>query len=523
MAVLSSAIDGVDDLQTEEAFPEDPLYKQGRILYALYALAFAATISLWFIAVRAPLWIDETGQYWQICAGFLQIWPRHFLTLSSPEHAYILWLSTKLIGTSEVALRIPSTLAMLGAAYFLYLAARELFERDIAIVASLLFCLHPVIAFEAIDARPYAFGALLANITILILLRLRNNDSNWMAALFGLAAACTVWFQYLFVVALPAFLLCFFIAKNCDRKTLWRQFGIAVAAFTLAFLPVIPIMLFLFRTSKTHVVEPAPEPLDLVHFLAPGWIFLGVCITIFIAFLIRAANKHRYFLNRLEPSHLLICASLALIPSLLLYGVSVGTSVHPFLPPRHCLVAIPGIALCWALVLSRFRSRILRLLFCLVLVAVTTSTQLGSALARHHNPSWKEALQFAENNASSDNAPAIICSEFPESDFVPMPLDSPKSSKLFSPLSYYNLSVSVVPMPRELNDEALRVGSSFLQEAARKHERFLVLARRSSDKTLIWLTRNASTTHTVRQLGEFDGVVVLEFVPRASPTRIGHQ
>jgi hypothetical protein len=71
-------------------------------------------------------------------------------------------------------------------------------------------------------------------------------------------------------------------------------------------------------------------------------------------------------------------------------------------------------------------------------------------------------------------------------------------------------------MPRELNGEAIRVGSSFLQEAAQKHERFLALARRSSDKTLDWLTKNGAATHSVHQLGEHDGVVVLEFVPRQS-------
>jgi hypothetical protein len=509
----------VEKSQGTDALPGDPQFIQGLVVYTIYALALAAAISLWFIAIRAPLWIDETGTFWQISAGFSQIWPRHSLTLSSPEYASFLWLSTKLIGTSEVALRIPSVLAMLGAAYVLYLAARELFECDIAIAAAILFCLHHVIAFEAIDARPYAFGALAVNTAILILLRLRNNNSNWLAASFGIAAGCIVWFQDLFIVILPALALCFFIIKNCDRRTLWRQFGIALSAFMLAFLPVIPAILFLVRTSKTHVVEPAPILQDLLYLLAPGWLVVGSCVTGFIAFLVHAARQQRNSSSRFEPSHLLICASLALIPSLLLYGVSVETSVHPFLPLRHCLDAVPGIALFWAFVFSSFRSRILSLLFTVTLLAVTAYAQFTSPLARTHNPSWKDALQFAEKNATTDHAPLMICSEFPESDFVTMPLDSPTSSKLFSPLSYYKVSVPVVPMPRELNDEAIRVGSSFLHEATRKHERFLALARDSSDETLDWITQNAAATHSVRRLGKLDGVVILEFVPRASLTR----
>ena len=61
---------------------------------------------------------------------------------------------------------------------------------------------------------------------------------------------------------------------------------------------------------------------------------------------------------------------------------------------------------------------------------------------------------YTENNASADNAPVIICSDFPEADYVPMPMDSAKESRLFTQLSYYKLTVPVVPLPRALNEEA---------------------------------------------------------------------
>jgi hypothetical protein len=94
-----------------------------------------------------------------------------------------------------------------------------------------------------------------------------------------------------------------------------------------------------------------------------------------------------------------------------------------------------------------------------------------------------------------------------------MPLDSAKDSPFFAPLSYYKLSVPVVPLPNQLNGEAMRVGSRFLQEAAQKHERFLAIAYKQYG-TLEWLAQMAAATHSVRKLGVFDGVEVLEFVPR---------
>jgi hypothetical protein len=230
-------------------------------------------MSTWFIAIHAPLRIDETGSYWQISKGFSEIVSRQG-SLSFPAYSYILWFSTKIIGTSEIALRVPSILAMMGAVYLLYLAARRLFERDIAFIAAVIFCLDPIVVFASIDIRPYAFGVLATNAAILVLLRLRRSSSNWLAALFGLTAALIVWFHFLFGVILPPLVLCFIAFKFRDRKTFWKQFIVASGAFALAFLPVIPGLIDMLRTSKTHVYEPAPNLSDLAMTLAPGWLFI---------------------------------------------------------------------------------------------------------------------------------------------------------------------------------------------------------------------------------------------------------
>jgi uncharacterized membrane protein len=477
-------------------------------VYSIYTLAVAVSVSVWFIALRAPLWLDETGSFWVIKRGLSQI--THRLILSSPAYFYILWFSTKMIGTSEIALRVPSILAMLGAVYLLYLAARELFERDIAIIAAVIFCLHPVVIAESIDARPYAFAVLATNAAILILLHLRRSSSNWQAALFGLTAAWIIWFHYLFGVIMPALLLCFFVAKAGDPKTRWRQFGVAAAAFALAFLPVIPELLHTLRASETHVYQGAPTLVDLVSMLGSEWLLFILAATTLFGAAIARKNEQVH----LERDKILICSSLAFIPILILYGVSVGTSIHCF-EARHCLVAIPGISLILALILSPFRSRALRLFFCVAFVAVTTWQYYSSPSSREHGYTWKYALEVAEKNTSADQTPVLVCSDFPEADHVAMPVDSGKDSSVLAQLSYYELSAPVVPLPRALNGEAMRVGSQFLQDAARNHERFLALGSKSSYKTLDWLAQNAAATHAVRNLGIYDGIEVLEFVPRS--------
>ena len=493
------------------------LFIQDRVLYAIYALTLAVSISIWFIAVRAPLWLDETVSYWSISGGFRQIWARSVESLSFPAYFYMLWLTDAVFGGKEFVLRIPSILAMLGAVYLLYRAARELFDRDAAIIAAVVFCVHPIVIFAAIDVRPYAFGVLAINASILALVRLRDNKSNWLAALFGLSAACIVYFHFLFTVILPALAICFFAIKIGDRKALWRQGAVALAAFALAFIPVIPRLQYLFHTSGNYVFAETPKLVDLLLTLAPGWLAYIFGSGVLVA----AATRRLDLQSRLEGWRFVLCAALGLVPILILYGMSVETSIHVFVA-RYRLLAIPGIALCWALLVSRIDSRALRLLFCMVVVASVAYAYFTFPAFKHHGYTWKYALESVEKNASADNAPVLICSDLPQSDHMPMPVGAAvKDSTLFAPLIYYKLSVPVVGLPRTLNNEAIRIASNFLLDAARRRERFLAVGYKPSYGTLKWVMATSSGAHDVRALGVFDGIAVLEFIPRAQADEAG--
>lgn len=483
-------------------------------IVALYALALAVSISIWFLALRAPLWLDETGSYWHIKDGFSLIWKRRFIALGFPTYNFILWFWAKAFGTSEVALRSLSILAMLGAVWLLYLAARELFSSELALLAVILFCLDPIVLYASVDVRPYAFAVLAVNAAILILLRLRHSDSNWLAAAFGFFAALIVYFHYLFAAILPAFVLCFFILKAGNRKGLWRQFGIATAVFTVTFLPLIPGLQFLFHTSKSHVFEPPPAFADVVWTVGDGLTMYVFGASILVAGLLALSGKRESMRGK-ESWQIPVCASLALVPLLILYGISAATPIHMF-TPRHRLEALPGVALCWALLVERCFTRPLRVGFCVALVTVTAYLYFTSPATRRHGYSWKYALEVAQKHASVDNSPVVICSDFPESDYAPMPLDSPKTSRYFAQLSYYKLSVPVIPMPRGLTAEARQEGSEFLREATRKKEGFLALASVASYPTLDWLAHSAAANYNVRKLAVLDDVEVLEFRPQPS-------
>jgi len=189
----------------------------------------------------------------------------------------------------------------------------------------------------------------------------------------------------------------------------------------------------------------------------------------------------------------------------------VGTPVHVFVP-RYRLVAVPGIALCWGLVVSRIESGALRLLFCAALVVVAACICFTAPSFHRHMYSWKDALAFVEKNASADNAPVLICSDLPEADHMRMPVGPAIEDSGFCRPQLLQTERASGAATRTLNegDDPRRLGvfggPSPPTVSGDGFCGVLSHPRLASKK--------AAGTDYVRPLGEFDGVKVLEFVPR---------
>jgi 4-amino-4-deoxy-L-arabinose transferase-like glycosyltransferase len=481
-----------------------------RLRSSLFACALLVSLSIWLLAIRAPLRLDETGSFWQISSGFSGIWPRQFISLSFPAYSYILWLCSHIFGTSEIALRIPSVLAMCAAAAALYVIAREIFSQEIAAISVVLFCLNPTVIFEAIDVRPYAFAVFTSNLAILAMLRLRRSESWWLAVPTGVASALPIYFHHLFGVILPAIWMLFLVLRTTTFKSTLKDLLLALASFTLALLPLLPGLRYLFHTAGSHVYETPPEFSRLFWTVAPGWLLPTFLVAGTFALVLRRGARTE--LSSPAKHDALFCFALGLVPLLILFSVSEWTTLHLF-ASRHCLVAAPGISLCWGWAVSRLRSAGVRLLFSCLFVGVSAFSYFTLSAARQHETPWKYALEFVEREASADHAPVLICSGFIESNSLPMPADAPAASFVLAPLSYYHLSVPVIALPEGLNAEAIRVASVFETRHAQTGGRFLAMGAESSYATLDWLSAAFGKRYTVKTLRVIDGFRIVEFVP----------
>lgn len=489
---------------------ETSIEKPASILSKLvYPVALLASLSIWLLALRAPLWLDETLAYWQVSGGFAKVWSRSQLMPSSIGYLYTLWAAKSILGSQEIALKIPSTFALLGAVYFLYRSARELFDQDIAFLTCIFFALEPNVVFAATDARPYAFALLATNLAIFAFLVWMKGHAMRQAILFGAAAAGILYFHYLFGAILPAFAIYYLAVRGRSIKADTRQLAALLTSFTLLTLPLIYRVLTLYRARETHVVQELPLKWIALNTLVPAQTLIGFAATVFLAALVRKVKLP----GRDCFPAILLCPLLALVPAGILYGLSVATPLHLVIP-RYFLVVAPGSALTWGLLTSRIDSRLLRQIFCVALVAVTVFECYSSPNSRRHAINFKQAHEFVNANVAKDKAPVLVCSAFIEADYEPLPTDLTSENALNSQVSYYPINAPVVFLPMSLNDEAIRIGKQTVATALLRRQRFLAIAAPTSYQTIDWLANYSRGAFTAQPIATFDKeIVVVEFRP----------
>jgi dolichyl-phosphate-mannose-protein mannosyltransferase len=478
----------------------------------IYPVALLASLSIWFLAIRAPLWLDETLAYWQVSGGFGKVWSRSALMPSSIGYLYTLWFAKSILGSQEIALKIPSTLAMLGAVYFLFRIARELYDQETAYLASIFFALTYNVVFAATDARPYAFALLASNIAIFAFVRWMRQRQMRQAILFGAAAAGILYFHYLFGALLPVFAIYYLVARGRSIKADWRQLAAVLASFTLFSLPLIYRVASLYHTRETHVVQKFTHPVLLtLNTLAPLQVVIGFVITAFLAALVRKIKLP----GRDSFPAILLGPLLALVPAGVFFAVSAVLPVH-LVVPRYLTVIAPGSALTWALLTRQIDSRVLRQIFCGGLVGLTVFQCFTSPASLEHELNFKQAHAFVNANISKDKdkVPVLVCSAFIESYFEPLPTDRSSENALLSQVGYYPIDAPVVMLPMDLNDETVRIASQTVLAAAQKRQRFLLVTGPTSYPTAEWLAEYSRGAFTSRLLREFDReIMVVEFRP----------
>ena len=139
------------------------------LLRALLAavMALGLLLRLWHLGT-ACLWNDELFSRFYIDTGLRYLWGTGFRIETTPPTYYTLLLGwTRLFGTSEAALRLPSVLVSTLTIPLVYRLGRELAGQIPGLLAALIFAVAPMELYYAQEARAYAF--MLPPVTLMLL------------------------------------------------------------------------------------------------------------------------------------------------------------------------------------------------------------------------------------------------------------------------------------------------------------------------------------------------------------------
>ncbi|MEU4563278.1 glycosyltransferase family 39 protein [Actinoplanes sp. NPDC023936] len=292
---------------------------------------------------------------------------------------------SRLAGTSEVALRLPSIVAMAGGVAVAAELGRRLFSARIGLITGLILCLVPNTSRYAAEARPYAFACFFSVLAMLLLVVAVRRGSPYPWIGYGLSVTLLGLSHLLALTTLTAHAVLVglvLLRERAGRRRLALTWGGTVL---VALLPVLPIAYLGTHQEDTqlHWVEPITlgriraMPAAVFGSKEVAWLVIGMVVL--------AAWRP---LRRLAPM-----AALVLGPTLTLALVSVLAS--PMWVARYLLVVLAPLAMLAAVALADRapRVRIVAVLLLLAFVAVPGQRDVRAPAAKV-GPDYRSAARI---------------------------------------------------------------------------------------------------------------------------------
>jgi hypothetical protein len=396
----------------------------------------------WVIPMVSSLWIDELGTFWVIDGDLGstvdRAWRFHGQT---PLYYALVWLTTRVFGTSELVMRLPSLIAMAGASVVLFRMTQRMFDRSAAMLATAGFIVIPAIAGAAGDARPYALAMLTALVATDLLDRWHRNPSSWLAAGYGLAAAAVVYSHYVFATILVAHLAyhVWQMRRAPDQRRRRRGTAVAGVTFLLALAPTFPQVAALLGRRDELTFSSTPGFEDLVAI----WVLPTTAVVLLAALIWRLVTAPSEV--RPLPAAPVVLATLGfVVPPVTLFLMGQLSDVVLW-TRRYWMVAFPFGAILIGAMLARLLAtpdRVRR--GALVILALGV---LSTSSFNHSVEDWRGAIASANAAIGEPDTPVLMYVNLIEAVNPDYLEDPERRSYLSSPAAYYPIEGVVTPMP----------------------------------------------------------------------------
>ena len=332
------------------------------------AAAVAGVLGLYQIS-DPSLWIDEAATVENVRGSWSSLGDElHWLYYATVKP----W--SAVIGTSELALRLPSVLGAVVSAVLLYGLARRMFDERVAFVSALLLAVHPLVVQWSQQARSYTGLVALVIGATWLFLRALERDTSGAWALYGVTLAVLIlWHPFSALIFLPVHVM---VAWRRARAILtWGAVVVAVVPWLWVFVRRPPAEL-----PTAWIPELTPQYVGRTLLEVSGAMGVGLALALVGSYFVR---EHRRLL-----------VAWAFLP----FVAAAVASIHdPSFLSRYLIVCVPAFAILGGVAIVELASRVR----VAAVTAAAAGTLVGLILWYGHDGSqnwqgedWKAAAAY---------------------------------------------------------------------------------------------------------------------------------
>lgn len=484
----------------------------------LFVLIGICVIRQWIVPLNQSLWLDELTSAWVTSGTLCEVGERAVQVQGqTPFYYVLLWGEKQLFGTSEVAHRLISLLAVIGATILLYRISAHFFPKDRSLFAPLIFLAVGNVQGILISARPYSLALFLFLGATLALLHWSRSGSLLAMALYIVGVASTFYAHYLFAGIVVLHII--YLILNGKKLSIRTPHYIGCLCIVAVLcIPSLSQLLALAQNKKIIGFAPMPSLTSVLTV-----IFIPFFPLILSWLLLRiGAKQESSSSDTVSFSNVTWFFLWWILPPMLLAAVSwlQGTSI--FLG-RYITWGWPGFALLGTAVISCLPSYIRQLLAVTLFALLMYCYEIDTP---KYEEDWQSAARYAAEMARqeqmAEQTPVLFYSGLIESKQLTWLADTKTSDYLRCAFSYYQFPGRplLLPLTPEAEDSKQYWSKKVAPVLAENEEIVLIFLDQTTYAELptaglslgqYFTAKLAEAGYQLRKSKEFKRVYVMKF------------
>lgn len=328
------------------------------IFFLAVTLILGITVRLYGLNIQS-LWFDELFSVVAASTNFHIMYNFWLLRdFHPPLFQLLLFYWVHLFGNSEIAVRLPSAIAGVLSILFIYPLSKKVFDRHIALSATILLSFSGAAIYYSQEARPYSFLLLFSTISTLLWLNVIKKFSNSQLKnkdlyLYIFAALLTCYTHYFGVIFIGYQILYLVSISFLERK--YRLKSLLTAIMTgFLYSPWLFIHFSKVMRVSTEVRwVPAPDIFSLlafVNFIFNYKIVLLLLIPVFASIRMLFLKETYWKLKEIKPDNTVLALIYSIFaPILTVFIISQHGSLFYY---RYFIELLPSIYILIAVLIS---------------------------------------------------------------------------------------------------------------------------------------------------------------------------